>query len=186
VRTPSVLLALFYGLAVIGWRALPAGRERTLWKWAGIGAAALSLVFLPWHARILETQHQRLQRDNMLYAALRDAAQAPQVRAAVERCGGVATTDNGPMPFVRWWADGPPGSVRTVLQGQGELGEVLIAPRRSRNARRFYGKRFPRVEVPPGWRTIYQNRSWRVSAAPSCPVSAAGRTRGSPPAGRQP
>jgi hypothetical protein len=174
VRTPAVLLTVFYGLAVVGWRGLPAGRERTRWKWAGIAAAALSIAFLPWHAAMLEKQHQRLQRDNRLYVALRTAAQAPQVRAAFERCGGIATADNRPIPFVRWWIDGPPGSVRTVLQGQGRLGELLIAPRRSRNARRFYGKRFPRVDLPAGWRTIYQNRSWRVSAGTGCPVRGPG------------
>ena len=39
VRTPSVLLALFYGLAVAGWLMLDPGRRRQVWMWVGIGVA---------------------------------------------------------------------------------------------------------------------------------------------------
>src|SRR5215216_345545 len=42
VRTPSVLLALFYGLAVCGWMLLPPGRERRIWLGVGGVAAARS------------------------------------------------------------------------------------------------------------------------------------------------
>jgi hypothetical protein len=124
---------------------------------------------------LLETEHTRLQRGNAIYSDLRAAAQAPQVRAAFERCGGIAASDNRPMPFLRWWLDGPPGSVRTVLAGPGQRGSVVLAPRRTPRARRFYGKAFPNVALPAGWRTVYQNRTWRVSAAPDCAVIAAGR-----------
>src|SRR5215212_4670525 len=41
VRTPAVLLAPFYGLAVCGWRMLPAGPDRRRWAIVGVAAAAL-------------------------------------------------------------------------------------------------------------------------------------------------
>ena len=176
VRTPAVVLAPFFGLAILGWRRLPPGRARTLWMGAGIGAAAVSIALLPWDAKVLHTERVRLQRNNVIYHDLRAAARARKVRAAFARCGGIAASDNRPVPFLRWWLDGPPGSVRTVMQHQGTLGRVLLAPRRTRRTRTYYGKGFPHVALPPGWRTLYQNRTWRVSAAPDCRITAAGRT----------
>ena len=51
VRTPSVLLTLFYGLAVCGFLLLADPRARRLWRGIGIVTALLSVAFLPWHVR---------------------------------------------------------------------------------------------------------------------------------------
>src|SRR5215212_4066043 len=61
VRTPAVLLALFYGLAVFGWRMLPRESEqRRRWAIAGVVAAGLSLAWLPWHVSMLSGLDDRL------------------------------------------------------------------------------------------------------------------------------
>ena len=39
IRTPAVLLSLFYGLAVFGWLMLQPGRERRWWLAAGVPAS---------------------------------------------------------------------------------------------------------------------------------------------------
>jgi hypothetical protein len=169
METPAVLLALFYGLAVCGWTMLEPGRARTVWRGLGVLAALLSIAWLPWHVRMLDDVHRRLQSDGTLYADLRDAGQAAPVRAAFARCRPLTAGDHRPVPYIRWWLDGPPGSVGTAEGRSGRVGRMLLLPRRSRTTRRIYPPQiFPKVTPPAGWTRIYLNRSWRVYAAPGC------------------
>jgi hypothetical protein len=169
VRTPAILLALFYGLAVMGWRLLPRGEERRRWMWAGVLAAVFSVVYLPRHVRKLDDLHDRTRDNATLYRDMRDASGAPAVRAAFDACGRrISTADHRPLPYVRYWLHSEPGSVGTVEKHATPLSRVLLLPRRTRYAKRFYRVNYPRVKPPPGWRTVYTNRSWRVVAAPEC------------------
>ena len=169
VRTPSVLLAPFYGLAVCGFLLLadPAARRR--WMGIGIATAALSVAFLPWHYGMLADLERRLDRDGRMYEELRAAARAPAVRTAVARCGGrISASDYRPLPHLRYWLGTDPGSVGTTLQGASPLADVLLQPRRVPLMRRFYQENFPPIDTPPGYREIYRNAAWRVLAAPDC------------------
>ena len=173
VRTPAILLALFYGLAVAGWMLLaPGSRERRVWMAVGAVALLASLAFVPLkHAEMLDGLDRRFVLDGRLYGDLRAVGEAPQVRRAFAGCGGrLSTAEHRPIPFVRWWIDGDPGSVGTIRKGFSPLSELLLVPRDVRSVRRFYGENFPRrtAQPPPGWRTIYRNGSWKVYAAPSC------------------
>jgi hypothetical protein len=169
VETPAVLLTLFYGLAVCGWLLLPPGRSRRRWQAVGLLAVALSVAYLPWHARELVTVERRLDRDGAMYADLQAAAEARAVRAAFARCAPLAAGDHRPVPFVRYGLGGEPGSVTTVEGGAGPRGRMLLLPRRSPTTRRIYTPaEFPRARPPAGWRRIHRNRSWRVYAAPRC------------------
>jgi hypothetical protein len=169
VRTPSVLLTLFYGLAVCGFLLLPHGEARRRWLAAGVLAGALSIAFLPWHAGMLADLRGRLDRDGRMYDALREAARAPAVRAAVAACGGtISAADHRPIPYLRYWLGTAPGSVGTVEAGASRLRRVLLLPRRNALMRRFYRQNYPRVAPPPGYRPVYRNAAWRVLAAPEC------------------
>jgi len=169
VRTPAVLLALFYGLAVFGWRMLPPGRARRGWAAAGALAAALSLAFLPWHADMLAGLDDRLGYQGAYYRDLREAGRAPAVRAALARCGPVATADHRPIPHLRWWLDGDPGSVVPVADPKGDRARLLLLPRRTRPMRRFYRRNFPTATAPPGAEPLHANASWRVLRLAGCP-----------------
>ena len=130
VRTPAVLLTLFYGLAVCGWMLLPHGRERRIWLGVGIFTAALSIAFLPWHVRMLANMRENLGERTQVYDDLRDVGRAPAVRSAVDACGGlVSAADHRPMPHLRWWLDTPPFSVGTPEAGASPLRDVLLLPR---------------------------------------------------------
>jgi hypothetical protein len=169
VETPAVLLTLFYGLAVCGWLMLPHGRARRGWLAAGVLAAALSLAYLPWHVDELRAVNRNLDRSGAMYADLQRVAENPEVRAAFERCAPLSAGDHRPMPFIRYWLDGEPGSVTTVEGGEDELGRMLLMPRRSETTRRIYTPaEFPDVTVPAGWERVYRNRSWVVWAEPGC------------------
>ena len=169
VRTPSVLLTLFYGLAVCGFLTLNDPRARRLWMWIGIACAGLSIVFLPWHVGMLADLERRIDRDGAMYAGLRDTAHDPAVRRAVEECGGrITATDYRPLPHLRWWLGTDPGSVGTTFAGASPRADVMLLPRRVPLMRRFYQENFPRQAAPPGWQEIYRNGLWRVVAAPGC------------------
>ncbi len=169
IATPAVLLSLFYGLAVAGWAMLPPGRSRNRWLAAGVVAALLSVAYLPWHYDLLSTVERRLDRDGVLYGDLQRAMEAAPVRAAFAACPELTAGDHRPMPYARFWLDGAPGSVSTVERGASPMGKLLLMPVKGATTSRIYPpKVFPKVETPAGWRTIYANRSWRVSAAPEC------------------
>jgi hypothetical protein len=172
LRTPAELLSLFYGLAVAGFLMLAPGRDRTRWKAVGLVSLALSVVFIPWHAGMLSDLHRHMARNGKLYGDLRQIAQAPVTKAAFEACGPLATADHRPIPYLRWWLGGNPGSVGTIEDRLSPLGRLYLVPRRSKIATSFYGRAFPyaRAREPAGWRMLYQDRSYRLYAAPACAV----------------
>ena len=167
VETPAVLLTLFYGLAVCGFTMLAAGPSRKRWMIAGGLAAVLSLAYLPWHASQLDRLDKRVRLDGVMYRHLERVGDNRRVRAAFERCAPLTAADHRPIPFIRYRLGGDPGSVRTVESGAAPMGRMLLLPRRSPSTGRFY-KQLPAVQVPDGYRRIFQNGSWRVFAAPGC------------------
>ena len=129
VRTPAVLLALFYGLAVFGWRMLPPSDERRRWAVAGVLAAALSLAFLPWHVKMLSSLDDRLSYQGAYYRDLREVGQSPVVRAAMARLR--SRRDGRPPP------DPAPALVARCRPGQRRAG------------RQAGGARLARAPAPP-------------------------------------
>ena len=87
VRTPAVLLTLFYGLAVCGWlHARDPRRARGCWMWIG-DRLRRAVDRLPALARgdARATSSDRIDRDGALYADLRDGRPRPGgARRAVE------------------------------------------------------------------------------------------------------
>ena len=171
ISTPAVLLCLFYGLAVMGWAMLPRdhGRGRRGWMIAGAVAALLSVAYLPWHYDKLATVERRIDRDSVFYGDLHKATEAPAVKAAFDRCPDLTAGDHRPMPYARFWLGGAPGTVSTVEGGASPMGKLLLMPVKGPTTRRIYPpKVFPKFKTPANWKTVYANRSWRVSADPAC------------------
>jgi hypothetical protein len=169
LRTPSVLLVVFAGLAVFGWLQLREGsRERTIWKWLGVVAAVASIAWLPWHVKMVSSLETRADREGGLYGDLREVGEARAVRDAFERCPRLSAADHRPIPYLRWWIDGDPFSINSLEPGYGPLRQMLLVPRDTFFPRRFWQERLPRIDPPAGWSEVYENRSWRVYAAPEC------------------
>jgi hypothetical protein len=135
----------------------------------GVVAALLSVAYLPWHVGKLSTVERRLDQDGVLYGDLQRATRAPAVAKAFAACPELTAGDHRPMPFARFWLGGAPGTVSTVEGGSSPMGKLLLMPVKGPTTRRIYPPGvFPKVATPPGFRTILENRSWRVSAAPGC------------------
>jgi hypothetical protein len=168
VRTPAVLLSLFYGLAVFGWLLLPDGTPRRRWRALGLLALALSVVYLPKHVDLISGLRDRVDSYGRYYDSLQQVGRSGDVRAAVAACGPLSAADHRPIPHVRWWLRAPPGSVRTVEGDPTSLTSLLLVPRDTRPVRRFYRDAFPQVKPPRDYRRLYRNRDWAVYADPRC------------------
>ena len=75
-------------------------------------------MYLPWHVKMLSSLDDRLVYQGAYYRDLREVGRAPAVRAALERCGPVATADHRPIPHLRWWLGGdgdPARSPRSAI-----------------------------------------------------------------------
>lgn len=168
IRTPAVLLTLFFGLALFGWTMLPKGRERTGWLVAALVVAGVFVAFLPANISMLDGLRLRSEREGGFYHDLRRVGESPAVRAAFSRCAPLSASDHRPIPYIRFWLDGDPGSVDTVENGASPLGRLLLVPRRTKLASRFYRENFPTYAPPPSYRKLYENRTWRIYGAAGC------------------
>jgi hypothetical protein len=166
--TPAVLLTLVYGLAVFGWRQLPAGEARNRWRALGVASLALSVLWIPWHASNISHLATRLDHEHTNYTDLRHALEAPAVRARFDRCGTISVLGHKPVPDVRWWLDGDPGSVRIVEGHVRRVGPLLLRPRPTKEMWTLYRKVFARVAPPAGYRRLFFNHSWVVYATAGC------------------
>ena len=169
VRTPAVLLAVYYGVAVFGWQLLTRDHpERRLWTILAGVAVLASVAYLPWHAKQLSGLENRLDYQGAYYRDLRSVGESPAVRAALARCKIIGTADHRPIPHLRWWLQSDPGTVAPVAVEAGRRARIILLPRRTPRMRQFYRSQFPRVRAPAGFVPVYRNASWRVLAAPEC------------------
>jgi hypothetical protein len=167
VRTPAVLLAVFFGVAVAGWALLPRGRERQVWQALALIAVVVLAIFVPQNVRQLRHQRELFHRNGKLYADLRELARSPAVRTLADRCGPLLAADHRPVAHLRYWLDGNPGSVGTV-EGTDAEPRLLLVPKPNTRNRLFWRENFPAVVPPPGAVSAYDNRSWRLYSA-RCP-----------------
>ena len=147
---------------------LPEGRERTRWTWVAGLCVLVFAVFIPKNVSLLRGLHTRVVREGAFYRSMRAAAEAPRVRAVFASCAPLSVADHRPVPYLRYWLHGDPGTVNTVEKNKSPMGKVLVLPRRSRTTTRFYQTNYPHVRAPANYVQIYANRSWRVLAAPDC------------------
>ncbi|MEA2431498.1 MAG: hypothetical protein QOI19_1971, partial [Thermoleophilaceae bacterium] len=103
IRTPAVLLTLFFGLALFGWMSLERGRERTGWMVAALVTLGVFLAFLPSNLTMLDGLRLRSEREGGFYSDLRAAGESPRVRSAFARCAPLSASDHRPIPYIRWW-----------------------------------------------------------------------------------
>ena len=163
VRTPAVLLSLFYGLAVAGWLMLRARAgvrrgERRAWQAVAAVAVLASVVYLPWHVDLLRGLERRVDTQGHFYAGLRDVGRSPAVRAAAARCGTLSAADHRPVPYLRYWLGAAPGAVTTFERGGDRPTRLRLYPRRVPVVRGFYKENFPRARPPAGFVRVYRDR----------------------------
>jgi hypothetical protein len=168
VRTPAALLCVFYGLACFGWLMLAPSKERFRWGLVGLVCIGLSIGYIPSIVERFDGLQGRRTRDSRFYEGLRRLAESRPVEAAFRACPGVTASDHRPVPYLRWWLDGEPGSVGTIEDRSSPLAKIYVAPLPAPVMRNYYGKNFPKAKPPAGYVEIYRNLRWKALAAPEC------------------
>lgn len=168
MRTPSLLLAVFYGAACFGWLALAPSRERTRWAVAGALCLGLSVAWAPSVVERLDELGARRDREARNYAALRELARSDRLAAAFAACPDVSATDHKPVPYLRWWLDGAPGTVGTVEDRSRARGRIVVQPARSELQRNAYREALPDRPPPVPYLPIRETRHWLAYALPEC------------------
>jgi hypothetical protein len=164
---PALMAMLFAGVAAGGWRALPAGRRRTVWALLGtvliVALAGLTLR----HVDLPATRAELAYRSGD-HAALEQVLHAPGVRRALA-CGPVSVPTHKLVPDVRWILDrGAAGVVpreaRRVAPRRGVA--LVVVGRRALRTRVFVDSRVPpRVNLaPPGFRLAATSRYFAAYA----------------------
>jgi hypothetical protein len=90
------------------------------------------------------------------------------VRAAAATCGPISAADHRPVPYLRYWLDGNPGSVTTFEGGAAPRGPLRLYPRGIKIVRRFYKANLPKAKPPANFVEVFRTRAWTVVAAPQC------------------
>ncbi|MFY9487634.1 MAG: hypothetical protein WAP35_02915 [Solirubrobacterales bacterium] len=176
VLTPTVLLAIVYAAGVFGWKNLPErSKDRTRWRAIGYFSLALSVVFIPWHIGLIDEQAEKIENYGSIQRDLEVIADDPKFIAFYNHCGRISTNNHRPTPYLRYELDGAPGSVQTRRDPDHPLGEMMLQPRDRTVAQKYYNE-VPDLSPPPGFKTVFVSKSWRLFASPECSTAvAAGR-----------
>lgn len=169
VLTPAVLLSLFFGLAIFGWKMLEQGHpERRLWQAVAVGVALLWAGFFVGQDRALYRDlNERTGNTYRIQENIRVLAQAPLVDRLAKACGRISTTDHRPVPYLRYWRESEPGSVQSRQDPANPMRDLIMFPASPEIAQRFYDKP-PDLTPPPGFKQVYFNESWRLYASHDC------------------
>jgi mannose/fructose/N-acetylgalactosamine-specific phosphotransferase system component IIC len=168
LRTPAALLAVFYGAACFAWLSLPRGRERTVLALVGVACLAASFAYAPSSYKQLENLEWRTDRQSIFFGSLDELAHSRRVTKAFARCPDLTAADHRPVPHLRFWLDGDPGTVSTIEGDERRPGLIHVVPRPTRVPRNYYKSDYPKSDAPPGYQRIYINRAWRVFTTPEC------------------
>ena len=155
----SVVLAIFAGAGVFGWRELRPSPQRT-W-WARFGALALTglLLFLP-------SQVHRIDRlDHALRTQEAIQGQLASITRAGLPCDPVTVPNRRPIPLLALWLAREPGTIADAQSGAPARGAYLT-PRTATVARDYILDRRDRDrEVPPApahFGLVRTNLDWRL------------------------
>ncbi len=164
VRTPSILIAVFFGVALAGWALLEDGREKRIWQGLAVLTAVVFCIFIPQNVNQIGYQREVFHRNSKIYADLQKTGEAPAVRRLVERCGPIFAADHRPMAHLRWWLDTDPGSVDTVEGRRDKRVPLLLVPKPNTRNELFFRENFPKLRPGATADSVYDNRSWRLYA----------------------
>lgn len=168
MRTPSMLLAVFYGAGCLGWLALPPSRARTRWAIAGMASLAAGLAWMPSAVGRLDELRERRDREARNYGALRELARSDRLEAAFAACPDLSATDHKPVPYLRWWLEGDPGTVGTTEDASRPRGRIVVQPARSALQRNAYGEELPDRPPAAPYFPVTETRHWTAHALPEC------------------
>jgi hypothetical protein len=167
----GAIVAIFCGAGAFGWRLLP---EDHPWRrrWLGFGVLTLVLLaaFVPSQADRLDNLQGSIAIQERIRDDLHDLADDGAF-AGPTGCEPVAVPNHRPVPLLALWLDRRPSEIVSA-QLQRPSSGFYVDPASAEVEENFtLDKNDPRrltAEIPPGFRLVAQNRSWRIFASPEC------------------
>lgn len=169
----GVVLTIFAALGALGWLDLPAGARRRRWRIAGAIVCAVLIAFAPvmalrmWHLRTKTIEKYGITHD---IERIVDGP-AAQPYLASPSCRPIFTQNHRAVPILRYWLDGPPGSVVSAQVRFPRRGMMLAAATQEVQQKFVLDPRDRKTldaPVPIDFRPVAGNRSWRLFASPGC------------------
>jgi hypothetical protein len=160
---PAVMLALFCGFAIFGWRDRHGHIERRIWAAAGIAIFAGIVATAPHQVSRLEELAGRVAGQQRVLADLGALNSSAPTRPLLAACGQVSIGSREMVGFVAYYLDRPLGKIGVASVTTPTRGAYL-APAGTREASLLVGRSDPQqaTAVPPGFQHAAGNRSWNL------------------------
>ncbi|MCW3049168.1 MAG: hypothetical protein JWO74_3452 [Solirubrobacterales bacterium] len=163
---PSMILAVFCGAGVFGWRELPHDHPRRRpWAWFAAVTVLALVVFTPAQIDRLRALRHALQRQDQIQADLRALARSPGAKVRGS-CTPIAVPNHRPVPLLALWLNAPPASIITA-QDHTPVRGTYVTPANASVAKDYIldprdsNQRIP--AVPPSFTPAGGNATWRVA-----------------------
>ena len=161
---PSLVLALFFAVAVAGWGGLSLPRGmRAAWIAVGALLAALALTTIPAAADRLDAVTERIHGQRRLQTQLGDLLDRGATRALARRCRPVYVPGHHLIPQAAYWLEVSVDDVRSA-QVEAPRHGLLVAPASpDLQLGSVLDRRAPQVlefAVPPQFRRVEARDSW--------------------------
>jgi hypothetical protein len=158
----AALLCIFCGAGVFGWLELPAGDARRRgWRAAGALLLLLLIAFEPGAIKGASREMDKLAHEQRIEDEL---VALVHEGAITLRCGPVGVPNHAPIPLLALYMRTSPRNI--VSPEAGHIATGVYVEAADREVEKYYvlDKYDPheRASVPPGFREIASDRSWRV------------------------
>ena len=158
----AAILCVFCAAGVVGWLDLEHGERRRRWWMAAGALLALALIaFAPASYRGASRELGKLEVEqhieDELVALVRDGA-------ITLRCGPVGVPNHAPIPLLALYMRTSPRNIVSPEAGQIRSGVYVDPASRAVETGYVLDRNDPheRVSVPPGFKEVASNRSWRI------------------------
>jgi hypothetical protein len=158
----AAVLCVFCAAGVLGWRRLERGDPtRRLWLAGAVAVLVAFLAYAPAQYRSADRELDELSRQQQIQGDLRALVSE---RALTLRCGPVGVPNHAPIPLLALYLKTSPARISNAQLGAISTGEYLDPASRQVETSYVLDRHDPHVavSVPPGFREIHANRSWRV------------------------
>jgi hypothetical protein len=160
--TPAVMLAILCAFVVVGWRDRPAGAERRLWAVGGVAVLALLVATAPAEISRLQQLNGRRAGQQRVTADLLALGHSPAARSMLADCRQISVGLPETVPYVAYYLNRPLHDISVTNATTPARGAYFALASRQAVESVLGAFESRATNVPPGFRGVAANRSWRV------------------------
>jgi len=162
----GALLAIFCAAGLLGWRLIDAGHPwRRRWQLCAAAVAVLFVIWIPIDYDELSSVRTELDNEHRVVGDLHNLVDSVAFRA---ECGPISVPNYRAVPWVASWLDLRPAQVNSSTEPRPPSRGYFLDPTSQFVIHRFLldpaDSRRPVIKVPPRFRLVLANESWKVYA----------------------